>query len=228
MRALPRPLRWPPLFPLLKGLVLWLPFDERSGAKVYDRSGKLNHGTITGASWAAGPRGSALSFEDVTTYVTVSDHDTLDFVTALTLMMWIKTSKTITYQRLLWKADAYGLTTAITAGTVYGTFYSGAAAADSNWSTTNVCDGLWHHVCYVHDTVLTTYQQKMFVDGLLESQKTRAGSIDTSTKDLAIGIQLPTTLPFLGLSNRVRLYNRALTAAEIKRIYESELMLARH
>src|SRR3989338_8196450 len=41
----------------------WWQMDEGSGTNAYDRSGSNNNGTITGATWAAGKYGSALSFD---------------------------------------------------------------------------------------------------------------------------------------------------------------------
>ena len=48
METVARPLCGPRRLPVQQALVLDLPFDERSGNRVYDRSGKGNHGTIYG------------------------------------------------------------------------------------------------------------------------------------------------------------------------------------
>ena len=50
--------------------VLYLPMQEGSGGKVYDRSGYRNDGTISGASWTQLPNGLwVLSFDGVDDYV---------------------------------------------------------------------------------------------------------------------------------------------------------------
>jgi len=55
------------------GLMLYLPFDEGSGAIVKDRSGNGYQGTIYGASWIDGKKGKALSFDGVNDYVALGN-----------------------------------------------------------------------------------------------------------------------------------------------------------
>jgi hypothetical protein len=53
-----------PNSPITNGLVLWLPMDEGSGDKVYDKSGNNNNGTIYGATWVSS-QGSVSSLVNV-------------------------------------------------------------------------------------------------------------------------------------------------------------------
>ncbi|HMR73277.1 MAG TPA: PKD domain-containing protein, partial [Candidatus Saccharibacteria bacterium] len=71
------------------GLVASYGFEEGSGTTVNDNSGQGNHGTINGATWTTGKFGTALSFDGVNDWVAISDADSLDLTTAMTLEAWI-------------------------------------------------------------------------------------------------------------------------------------------
>lgn len=62
--------------------VLWLPFEENTGAKTFDLSRYRNNAVISGASWATGYSGKALSFDGTNDYLTIAHHATLDFGTS--------------------------------------------------------------------------------------------------------------------------------------------------
>ena len=55
--------------PLAQGLVAAFPFDEGSGSRVHDGSGRGGNGTITNAVWTASRRGPALYFDGAEDYV---------------------------------------------------------------------------------------------------------------------------------------------------------------
>lgn len=71
------------------GIALSLDFEEGTGATTFDQSPYGNDGTITGASWASGIYGEALTF-DGNDYVTVSDSSSLDVSSEITIEAWAK------------------------------------------------------------------------------------------------------------------------------------------
>ena len=79
--------------PAPAGLVAAYAFDEGSGAAVADASGHGNVGTISGAAWAQGRYGSALTFDGADDVVTVADADSLDLSSAMTLEAWVHPSE---------------------------------------------------------------------------------------------------------------------------------------
>ena len=76
----------------LRGLVLWLKFNEGSGSVVKDSSFYNNHGTIYGAVYTDGKFGKALRFDGVDDYVEVADSPSLRVETnnQLTVIAWAK------------------------------------------------------------------------------------------------------------------------------------------
>ena len=65
-------------------------FDEGTGSSVGDRSGNGNVGTVTGAAWAEGRYGTALSFDGGDDVVRVGPSASLNVGPALTLSAWIR------------------------------------------------------------------------------------------------------------------------------------------
>ena len=71
------------------GLVAAYGFDEGSGTTVADSSGSGNGGTVSGATWAIGKFGTALSFDGVNDIVNVADSASLDLTTGMTIEAWV-------------------------------------------------------------------------------------------------------------------------------------------
>ena len=71
------------------GLVAAYGFDEGTGTAVADSSGNGNGGTVSGATWAVGKFGTALSFDGVNDIVNVADSASLDLTTGMTIEAWL-------------------------------------------------------------------------------------------------------------------------------------------
>jgi hypothetical protein len=228
MAYVPRPLKWPPIFPLQKGLVAWYPFDDRSGAVLRDRSGKGNHGTLVGPTWGASRRGPALNFNGTSDYGNVSDVANLRVYGDLTILAWIKLVDYLTYYMIITKmVDASARNTfelRIDSTTGQLRFVH---ADDDNYegfsSNTAVPTNSWAHVGVVRKALTSV---TLYLNGVSDGSGV-PGRTPTGLGDLKIGVRL-TSYWFKGQMADIRLYNQALNAAEIKRLYESELMLARH
>ena len=79
-------------------------------------------------------------------------------------------------------------------------------------SATTFSEGNWHHVVATYDGT----SSKLYVDGSLEGQVAIAGTITPSTAPLAIGRNgIQDTDRFRGSIDDVRIYDRALSAAEV-------------
>ena len=72
------------------GLVAAYGFNEGSGTTVADASGHGNTGTISGATWAPGLYGQALSFNGTNSWVTINDSSSLHLTNGMTLEAWVK------------------------------------------------------------------------------------------------------------------------------------------
>ncbi len=208
-------------------VALWH-FDEDFGTTVYDSTANDNDGTVSGASWVDGKLGKALSF-DGTDYVIVSDSSLLE-PDRITVEAWVKKSGTPGNHRYIVSKylptkpgsySSYGLYTASSGGL---RFYIGLS---STWvaspdAGTGVWDGDWHHVAGTYDG----FAVKLYVDGELV---TGVGSTTSDieyggTGDLFIGAYTTASYCFSGTIDEVRIWDEALTAAQIEYSYANEIL----
>ena len=228
MSVLARPLKWPPILPLDKGLVLWLPFDERSGAKAYDRSGKNNYGTLSGPTRVAGRRGSALSFDGVNDYVSVAHATELIPITWTITgwFKWLSNPNTAGGRFTLvekWVLGQGGYILDWTTDTKRLRSLSKTGVAEIYYSFNPTVE-TWYHFTVTYDTSTIA---RLYKNGVLVA--TSAAFDDGSTSvALELGRRGASGYFFNGVTCDVRIFNCALSAAEVKRLSESELMLVRH
>src|SRR3989338_2162175 len=216
---------------LISGLVGYWSFDgkDMAGNTAYDRSGNANNGTLTnGPTRAIGKIGQGLSFDGVDDYVLGPDASSLNFGTGnFTVSVWFKTSIAV-YSALVNKGEGgsaqvpdYWLFRITDTGALQFITAENDVDTSHTTSATGFYDGVWHHaVGYRNGTTVGIY-----VDGIDRGSTT--GTIHNvsadNTKALVIGIVLLkgafTWTPFTGSIDDVRIYNRALSADEIKRLY---------
>jgi formylglycine-generating enzyme required for sulfatase activity len=78
---------------------------------------------------------------------------------------------------------------------------------------TTKADGQWHHIAGVYDGATA----KIYVDGELEGQTTQTAGLGTVDHPVSIGIRdLDKSGAFAGVIDEVRVYNNALSQAEIQ------------
>jgi len=207
----------------LRGLVLWLKFNEGSGNIAYDSSFYNNHGTIYGATWTDGKFGKALSFDGVDDYVEVADSSSLDITDEITIMAWVKPRGSyadLTYPTIVRKEGAYGLRFGHSTGNLNGVIWIGGSAVYSNsienaWDTTR-----WTHFAFVYDGQYL----RLYRNGVeAATPKACTGTIDVSANNLGIGASGKGSYLFNGTIDEVRIYNRALSENEIKMLYYNRI-----
>lgn len=211
------------------GLAGYWKFDEGSGSAIFDSSGRNNHGTTSGAFAATfidGKRGKALSFDGTNDYVSVPRNSILNSTIdgSHTVSMWIRNSQVTTVDRLFGMPDATSGTHAVllnytSVGKV--SYYEGSGAdVNSLLSTTaDLNNGKWRHLVFQLDG--TT--MRIYVDGVLDSSRTMVAAT-LSDENLYIGRTRGIDASdqyFNGLIDDVRIYNRALSAQEIRTLYQS-------
>jgi Concanavalin A-like lectin/glucanases superfamily/Bacterial Ig-like domain/Bacterial Ig domain/PKD domain/Glucose / Sorbosone dehydrogenase len=198
------------------GLVGAWSFDENAGASAGDRSGNGNAGAIAGAAWATGKFGSSLSFDGVDDIVTVPDSNSLD-VTAMTFEAWLQPSALGT----IWRTVAfkhrsgnqvYALYANRNTGVPIGEITVGTAVHSAT-GTAGIGTGAWVHMAQTYDGAVL----RLYVNGVEVATRAIAGAVATSTGALTFGGNtIWPTEDFAGRIDEVRLYNRALTPAEIQ------------
>ena len=191
-------------------------FDETTGPTAADSSGQNNPGTITGATHVAtGKFGGALSFNGTTNLVTVADANSLDLTTGMTLEAWVQpTALGSLWRCVILKEQPSNLIYALYAGDGLGRPATDVfTTADKGFSgPTALTLSTWVHLAATYDG--TT--QRLFVNGVQVATMATTGAIRVSTGALRIGGNTSwTNEGFAGLIDEVRVYNKALTAAEI-------------
>jgi len=200
--------------PVATGLVAAYGFEESAGTTAADSSGKGLAGTIAGAtSSPSGKFGRALSFDGVNDLVTVADANPLDLAAGMTLEAWVKPTVSSGWRTVLLKERAGGLAYAL-----YGSSDNGrpmteilAGSTREARGTTVLPAGQWSHIAATYDKSTL----RLYVNGTQVASAALAGTLFNSPGALRIGGNSVWGEYFSGLIDEVRVYERALTAAEI-------------
>ncbi len=218
---------------LATGLVGHWTFDgpDISGVTASDRSGNNNRGILTnGPVRAPGKIGQALNFDGNNDYVTMGNVSAINGLTKITVSAWVRAVGVTSEKHFV---DASACSGATDSGVFellggYGTarkaqfvIYKSGGSLDvylSGAGTTNIDDGQWHFLLGRYDGS----EVSIWVDGVWENAQEISGlTLSTTANSLEIGGNCNAN--FAGYSNAgiddVRIYNRALSLDEIKRLY---------
>jgi Concanavalin A-like lectin/glucanases superfamily/Viral BACON domain len=199
--------------PPTTGLVGAWGFNEASGPTVADSSGNANAGTLTGATRVAGRFGGGLSFDGVNDLVTVNDANSLDLRTSMTLSAWVRPTASNDWRTVLLKEQPGQLVYALYSSTdnnrPSGHVFTSGDTALGGPSVLPV--NTWSHLAAVWDGAT----MRLYVNGTQVSSGALAGTAPVSAGALRIGGNSVWGEWFAGLIDEVRVYNRALTAAEV-------------
>ena len=203
-----------PVDPGTANLVGAWSFDEGSGTTVADSSGNGYTGTIVGATWDTGVQGSALYFSE-TAYVETA-YAGITGTASRTCCAWIKTADAdrgfvswglnTVGNKWRMRLDATGgLRIEVNGGNHFGQAF--------------LADDEWHHTAVVleDDGTPDCSETLLYVDGLSETTREIVDEpIDTDpTGEFRIGKSTYDTFGFIGMIDEVRVYDRALSEAEI-------------
>ena len=201
---------------LLSGLVAAYSFSEGSGTTTLDQSGNNNTGALSGATWsAAGKTGNALSFNGTSARVTIADSSSLRLTNGMTLEAWVQPSAISGWRTILLKEDTAELAYSLYANGGNdrpGTVIHLASGSQVAVGTAQLPLNTWTHVAATFNgTVL-----RFFINGAQVGSLNVTGSMIVTTKPLQIGGNQVWGEYFQGLIDDVRVYNRALSPAEIQ------------
>jgi hypothetical protein len=202
--------------PPAPGLVAAYSFDEGSGTAVIDRSGNGNTGTVANTTWStAGKYGGALSFNGTSSWVTVADSSSLDLTGALTLEAWVNPAALgTTWRTVLFKEQSAGMVYSLYANESTGHPVGQVNIGGEQNAVGNAGLPLdtWTHLALTYDAQTL----KLYVNGALAGSKTQTGAVPASTGVLRMGGNGIWPEWFSGRIDNVRIYNRALSQAELQ------------
>jgi hypothetical protein len=200
------------------GLVAAYNFNEGTGTTLTDRTGNGRTGTISGAAWSpSGKFGGALSFDGVNDWVTVSDANSLDLTTGMTLEAWVfpTASGGGSWRNVIIKqrpnGEVYNLYS--NADTNVPVVYAARSGSLTDARGTAALPlNTWKHLATTYDGATL----RLYVDGVQVGSRPMTGAMVTSTGVLRIGGNSVWGEFFQGRIDEIRIYNRALTAEQIQ------------
>ena len=216
------------------GPVLWWTFDEGTGSTAFDSSGNGRDGTLlNGATWSgAGRIGGAISIGGGNQFVGGASADFMNGLTEFTMAIWVRPTtindfgfitttitglnddETKTFIRL----DVTGSEGGATNTTKFNVNTTSGDAANEG-STNSVVVGEWHHYVLTW-TSGQTFQ--LYVDGVPDVMTGFSNALTgTLTGNTSVQVGRGGKFPgsFTGLADELRIYDRALTPAEVLALF---------
>lgn len=204
--------------PTQVGLVLYYPLDD--GAQATNNAADKHHGKATGVKWLEhARRGGGFAFNG-SGRLTVKHHPDL-CPQKLTLAAWIcPRGETSSYQIVMAKTNAGSWTQG------YGLVRNSGDAKHlrffvNSYSSSAVQAPIpadrWSHVAGVYDGQTLSF----YLNGKLVDTKRLATPINHCTAPLTFGGGYSGSYAWQGTMDEIALYKRALSAAEVQRLYES-------
>ena len=196
------------------GLLAHWPLDEDAGIVAADAVGNSD-GTVVGAAWVGGIAGNALDFDGVDDHVVMANTAALDITdTEITLAAWIYPhnggatggSRAISKRTDGGGSDVYSMYT-------YQSRLRFRLDGQDLISAQTFTPGEWLHVAMVYDGV----DKRIYLDGVLDpaTPQAKTDAIDASSRAVHLGMREGENRRFNGLLDDVRIYERALDAAEV-------------
>jgi Concanavalin A-like lectin/glucanases superfamily/Bacterial Ig domain len=199
------------------GLIAAYGFEELTGTTTGDQTGLGHTGTISGATRStSGKFGRALSFDGVNDWVTVADKDDLGLTTGMTLEAWAyPTTMNNAWRTVLLKEQAGALAYSLYSsspggGRPYAVIFT--AGEQLAQGTAKLGANAWTHLTATYDGSAL----RLYVSGSLAATTLTTGSIAAGSGPLRFGGNSIWSEWFKGRLDEIRVYNRALSQAEIQ------------
>jgi chitodextrinase len=217
-----------------QGLVCYWTFDEGTGTTAGDSSGGGNNGTlVNGPSWTAGMMNGALSFNGTNNAATTPAIN-LSGTRAVSVSLWVNRTYSKTGGHTLFETTA----NFNNATTGFGLFPDDSSTCSGGGMLAGVrgnagynlkcygqpSSGVWHHLVAVFDKSQNAPNQvNLYVDGVLQTAQAQVySSANTNTfgSDPLYVMSRGASQEFCaGVIDDFRVFNRALSLAEVQQIY---------
>lgn len=220
------------------GLIVHLKLDETNGLTAFDSTTNSHPATLinfqnTNSQWVAGQTNGGLFFNANTNNqrAAISDNGSLNFGAktnpVFSLALWVKGTPNIQSPGAGVLAKGFGRGGEQFAIDVYANsfrFFVRSAAGTSFLVSGPTVDGSWQHLVATYDSVNTSGGLKFYANGELLSSANSPSTLTNYTHEISLGsrednISSGYNLPFFGIEDDVRIYNRALSATNVQELY---------
>lgn len=206
-----------------QGLVGYWSFDEISNNTIPDESENENNGILVGAAQGYGMSGLGVYFDGLDDSINIDDDPSLNFddTNEFSISIWIKRERVgIGYEEtLLSKAITFlnsGYRLNIDTNNKVKFILNTDSQVCEIVSINQIDDLLWHHIVAVWDTGT----QSIYIDGMLDNSVFQGSYVvNYFTKPLELGIHFGFLNPYEGYIDELRIFDRALSTAEIDQLY---------
>lgn len=209
-------------------LLAYYPLDESTGTLASDGSASAFNGTVSGgATWGTGKLNNALSFDGVDDTVTVPHNSSLNITGDMTISAWVKPtslgpftsgSANVVSKRTTTAHAPFHLRMKDNGQMRFEGFSVSSAGYVGVNAATNIDTSRYYHITGVR----SSSQVKIYIDGVLSNSTAWSGVADTNTEAMLIGGATSQFSAFPGNIDEVKIYNRALTDAEVKADYQAQ------
>ena len=202
-------------------LVAHWSFDEGRGSVVKDKINGLN-GTAYDPTWMEGIKGKAIQFNGESTFVRIPHHELLNIPGNMAIAFWMKLAdpELGVYSRIINKREAWN------APHGYELEYnpaknrfniSGASQTGTDQGVViREVDAQWHHVV----AMIKEDKAMIYLDGENIGVDEQVIPAHPSDFPLTIGATFQKNEFFKGILDEIMLFKRALTGAEILKVYQ--------
>jgi len=231
--------------PLARGLVGAWAFEDGGGTTLRDVSGHgldLSVVNMTPPDWQRGRYGGMLDFDDGTTNEAVSARNLgISGSQPRSISVWFRPDSSVSRQTILafgatasnayWALEynAYWSTSGIGSGGGHAESLNLIVVGADVYLTSIVEVGAWHHVVVVQSGS-TSGTIEVFVDGVNRPlvSKSPATTINTTDSPISVGYDgIYNRQPFEGPIADLNIWNRALSANEVRDLYSDPWSLYR-
>ena len=201
-------------------LVAWWKLDEGTGSVAYDETAFWNDGVLNGGpQWIEGRIGGALDFDGVDDYVDCGNADSVNITGQITMAAWINTRTPANgqHQHYLGKGNNSYCIKQNSGNNLEVVIYIGGWKVATHRIDESFGNE-WHHMVGTYDGS----NIKLYLDSELMSTTKQTGAIATNADPVRIGTRDGTRWYHTGGIDDARIYNRAISAVEVKKLASPE------
>lgn len=216
---------------LQKGLVFDLDISSeglQGTTKFKDKTPYENNGTLSNVTLTTDHKGKANSaglFNGTSSYINCGNNESLDIVDEITMSAWVKFGSVSREQNIIRKRTSWdtasGYHLVFDYSTVNGIEARGRAGNYARANNAGMVAGEWYHIIGI--LTKTGLKNKIYINGIDRTVNINTTeSLESNSLDLIIGSRSPAgSSYFHGSIERPQIWNRALSADEVKLLYES-------